>query len=51
MALRRSGHQPDGRLARGHTPVVLCDIRERGSAKEVLIALVEHASHVYAQRR
>ncbi|MFI0468073.1 GTP-binding protein [Saccharopolyspora sp. 5N102] len=33
------------------TPVVLCDARERESAKEVLIALVEHASRVYAERR
>ncbi|MGW5643498.1 GTP-binding protein [Saccharopolyspora sp. NPDC003752] len=33
------------------TPVVLCDARERESAKEVLIALVEHAGRVYAERR
>ncbi|MEV0703712.1 ATP/GTP-binding protein [Saccharopolyspora sp. NPDC050389] len=33
------------------TPVVLCDARDRASAKEVLIALVEHASRVYAERR
>ncbi|MEU5845879.1 GTP-binding protein [Saccharopolyspora shandongensis] len=33
------------------TPVVLCDARDRESAKEVLIALVEHASRVYAERR
>ncbi|WP_255945699.1 GTP-binding protein [Streptomyces odontomachi] len=31
------------------TPVVLCDARERESAKEVLIALVEHASRVYSK--
>jgi signal recognition particle receptor subunit beta len=33
------------------TPVVLCDARDRSSAKEVLIAVVEHASRVYAGRR
>ncbi|MGP4016546.1 GTP-binding protein [Saccharopolyspora sp. 5N708] len=33
------------------TPVVLCDARERSSAKEVLIAVVEHASRTYAGRR
>jgi len=27
-------------------PVILCDVRERNSAKEVLITLVEHAIHV-----
>ncbi|WP_406690772.1 ATP/GTP-binding protein [Saccharopolyspora sp. ID03-671] len=32
-------------------PVVLCDVREKNSAKEVLITLVEHASRTYAQRR
>ncbi|MGI8305584.1 MULTISPECIES: ATP/GTP-binding protein [Saccharopolyspora] len=32
-------------------PVVPCDARDRDSAKEVLIALVEHASHIYAKRR
>ncbi|SFT08081.1 GTP-binding protein [Saccharopolyspora flava] len=32
-------------------PVVLCDVREKDSAKEILIALVEHASRTYAQRR
>ncbi|MDI2027685.1 ATP/GTP-binding protein [Saccharopolyspora sp. TS4A08] len=32
-------------------PVVLCDVREKNSAKEVLISLVEHASQTYAQRR
>jgi signal recognition particle receptor subunit beta len=31
------------------TPVVLCDARERESAKEVLIVLVEHASRVYSE--
>ncbi|MCQ4079856.1 ATP/GTP-binding protein [Streptomyces sp. RB6PN25] len=30
------------------TPVVLCDARERASGKEVLTALVEHASRLYA---
>ncbi|MGH3310674.1 MAG: GTP-binding protein [Streptomyces sp.] len=29
------------------TPVLLCDAREQDSAKEVLIALVEHAGRVY----
>jgi uncharacterized protein len=33
------------------TPVVLCDARERESGKEVLIALVEHASRMHASRR
>ncbi|MFI1965066.1 GTP-binding protein [Streptomyces pathocidini] len=33
------------------TPVVLCDARERGSAKEVLIAVVEHALKTGALRR
>lgn len=32
-------------------PVVPCDARDRGSAKEVLIALVEHASRIYAKRQ
>ncbi|MEW2360312.1 ATP/GTP-binding protein [Spirillospora sp. NPDC029432] len=26
-----------------HVPVMLCDVRDRGSAKNVLVALVEHA--------
>jgi signal recognition particle receptor subunit beta len=30
------------------TPVVLCDARDRESAKEVLIAMVEHAARVHA---
>jgi uncharacterized protein len=33
------------------TPVVLCDARDRSSTKEVLIAVVEHASRVHASRR
>jgi uncharacterized protein len=33
------------------TPVVLCDARKRSSAKEVLIAVVEHASRIYADHR
>jgi signal recognition particle receptor subunit beta len=32
------------------TPVLLCDARERASAKEVLIALVEHAGRVHSSR-
>ncbi|MGW1682191.1 GTP-binding protein [Saccharopolyspora sp. NPDC002376] len=32
-------------------PVVLCDARDRESAKEVLIAMVEHAGRIYAKRR
>ncbi|MFD8599745.1 ATP/GTP-binding protein [Kitasatospora sp. NPDC059646] len=32
------------------TPVVLCDARERGSGKAVLINLVEHAGKVHAAR-
>ena len=32
------------------TPVVQCDARERGSVKEVLIALVEHAGRRHAGR-
>ncbi|SCK16753.1 ATP/GTP-binding protein [Streptomyces sp. WMMB 322] len=31
------------------TPVVLCDARQRESAKEVLIALVEHARRIYTR--
>src|SRR5579883_2323401 len=34
-----------------NTPVLLCDARERASAKEVLIALVEHAGRVHSSRR
>ncbi|MER8182197.1 ATP/GTP-binding protein [Kitasatospora sp. NPDC094015] len=34
----------------GATPVVLCDARERGSGKDVLINLVEHAGRVHAAR-
>ncbi|MFD7640660.1 ATP/GTP-binding protein [Kitasatospora sp. NPDC059795] len=34
----------------GDTPVVLCDARERGSGKTVLITLVEHAGKVHAAR-
>ncbi|MGX4733897.1 GTP-binding protein [Kitasatospora griseola] len=34
----------------GETPVVLCDARERGSGKTVLINLVEHAGKVHAAR-
>ena len=33
------------------TPVVLCDARLRSSGKEVLIALVEHASRRHMERR
>jgi len=33
------------------TPVVLCDARIRTSGKEVLIALVEHASRRYQEQR
>lgn len=33
------------------TPVVLCDARERASGKEVLIAVVEHASRRHTARR
>src|SRR5512139_394072 len=33
------------------TPVVLCDVRLRSSGKEVLIALVEHASRRHLERR
>nr|WP_323746196.1 ATP/GTP-binding protein [Catenulispora pinisilvae] len=33
------------------TPVVLCDARERASGKEVLIAVVEHASRRHKERR
>lgn len=32
-------------------PVVLCDARERESAKNVLITVVEHAAQVAAERR
>lgn len=32
-------------------PVVLCDARDKNSAKEVLITLVEHASRLYAEQR
>ncbi|WP_371500808.1 ATP/GTP-binding protein [Kitasatospora sp. NBC_00374] len=32
------------------TPVVLCDARHRGSGKDVLISLVEHAGRVHAAR-
>ena len=32
-------------------PVVLCDARKRASGKEVLIALVEHASQRHRERR
>ncbi|MEU7190317.1 ATP/GTP-binding protein [Streptomyces sp. NPDC045369] len=32
-------------------PVMLCDAREKDSAKDVLIAVVEHAMHVSARRR
>ena len=32
------------------TPVLLCDARERGSGKQVLIALVEHASRLHTAR-
>ncbi|HEY3483136.1 MAG TPA: ATP/GTP-binding protein [Streptomyces sp.] len=35
----------------GGVPVVLCDARERDSAKNVLITVVEHAAKVAAQRR
>src|SRR5581483_9572673 len=34
-----------------NTPVLLCDARERASAKEVLIALVDHAGRVHSSRR
>ena len=33
------------------TPVLLCDARERTSGKDVLIALVQHASRHHAARR
>jgi signal recognition particle receptor subunit beta len=33
------------------TPVVMCDARRRESGKEVLIALVEHASRQHRERR
>jgi signal recognition particle receptor subunit beta len=32
------------------TPVVLCDARDKSSAKEVLITVVEHAGRVHAAR-
>lgn len=32
-------------------PVILCDAREKDSAKDVLITLVEHAGSVYSGRR
>ncbi|WP_206505189.1 GTP-binding protein [Streptomyces chrestomyceticus] len=32
-------------------PVMLCDAREKDSAKDVLIAVVEHAMHISARRR
>jgi signal recognition particle receptor subunit beta len=35
----------------GGVPVVLCDARERDSAKTVLITVVEHAAKVAAERR
>jgi len=35
----------------GEVPVVLCDARDRESAKNVLIAIVEHAADVAAGRR
>ncbi|MEE4545393.1 ATP/GTP-binding protein [Streptomyces sp. V4-01] len=35
----------------GGVPVVLCDARERDSAKTVLITVVEHAAQVAAERR
>ncbi len=34
-----------------HVPVVLCDARDRASAKEVLIAVVSHAMETSAARR
>ncbi|MFI9101057.1 GTP-binding protein [Streptomyces fildesensis] len=34
-----------------HVPVVMCDARDRASAKEVLITVVEHAAKVAADRR
>jgi signal recognition particle receptor subunit beta len=34
-----------------HTPVLLCDARERASAKEVLITLVEHAGRMHSTRQ
>ncbi|MDF9811981.1 ATP/GTP-binding protein [Streptomyces sp. SPB162] len=33
------------------TPVVLCDARDRESGKDVLIALVEHAERMHAERQ
>jgi uncharacterized protein len=35
----------------GGVPVVLCDARERDSAKRVLISVVEHAAKIAARRR
>jgi signal recognition particle receptor subunit beta len=35
----------------GHVPVLMCDARERESAKEVLIALVSHAMRRAAEER
>ncbi|MDF9811614.1 ATP/GTP-binding protein [Streptomyces sp. SPB162] len=34
-----------------HVPVVMCDARDRASAKQVLITVVEHAAKVAADRR
>jgi signal recognition particle receptor subunit beta len=50
--LRR--HQPDA--VRGaldldpHVPVMLCDARERASARDVLVALIEHVRDLRASR-
>jgi signal recognition particle receptor subunit beta len=35
----------------GGVPVVMCDARERESAKNVLISVVEHAAQIAAERR
>ncbi|MET7396439.1 ATP/GTP-binding protein [Dactylosporangium sp. NPDC005572] len=41
-----------GALALDHeVPVILCDARDRGSVKDVLIALLRHAQTVAKQRR
>ncbi|MFI0216013.1 GTP-binding protein [Streptomyces lydicus] len=34
-----------------HVPVMLCDARERGSARDVLVAVVEHAMQTGPRRR
>jgi signal recognition particle receptor subunit beta len=51
-ARRYSSEEVEQALDLDHgTPVVSCDARLRGSGKEVLIALVEHASRRHVEQR